>query len=80
MTVEILRGALAWSAVINYVLLLIWFLIFLFAHDWMYGLHSKWFSLSVDKFDAIHYTTMAFFKLSIFLLYLAPYLALRIVA
>ncbi len=80
MTVEIIRGALAWSAVINYALLLLWFLFFMLAHDWLHEFHGKWFSLSMEKFDAIHYAGMAFFKLGIFLLYLAPYLALRIVA
>lgn len=79
MTVDILRGVLAWSAVINYALLILWFLIFSLAHDWLYGLHGKWFTLSGEYFDAIHYLTMALFKLCIFLFFLVPYLALRIV-
>jgi len=41
--------------------------------------HGKWFTLSVEEFDAIHYKGMAFFKMGIVLLNLAPYLALRIV-
>jgi len=43
------------------------------------SVHSKWFNLSVDKFDAIHYSGMALFKIGIFLFNLVPYLALRIV-
>ena len=79
MTVEIIRDVLAWCAVINYALLLLWFLVFLLAHDWLYRVHRKWFTVSVENFDAIHYASMAFFKLCIFLFSLAPYLALRIV-
>jgi hypothetical protein len=79
MTVEIIRDVLAWCAVINYALLLLWFLVFLLAHDWLYRVHGKWFTVSVENFDAIHYASMAFFKLCIFLFSLAPYLALRIV-
>lgn len=79
MTVEIVRGVLAWSAVMNYALLIVWFLVFSLGHDWVYKLHSKWFTLSLEKFDAMHYASMAFFKLSIFLFNLVPYLALRIV-
>lgn len=79
MTVEILRGVLAWCAVINYALLVLWFLFFSLGHDWVYRLHGKWFALSTEKFDAIHYASMAFFKLGIFLFNLVPYLALRIV-
>jgi hypothetical protein len=79
MTVEIIRDVLAWCAVINYGLLLWWFLVFALAHDWMYRFHSKWFNFSVDTFDAIHYAGIALFKIAIFLFNLVPYLALRIV-
>ena len=79
MTYEIIRSVLAWSAVLNYAILLIWFGVFYFFHEWLYSFHGNWFELSVEKFDLTHYAGMAFFKLSIFLLYLAPYLSLRII-
>jgi len=79
MTIEIIRATLAWCAVINIGLLLWWFLVFTLAHDWMYRYHSKWFKIPVDRFDAIHYAGFGVFKIGIFLLNLAPYLALRIV-
>ena len=80
MTFELARGALLWCAAINIGLLVWWFLFFALAHDWMYRLHSKWFKLSVDTFDSIHYSGMALFKMAILLLNLVPYFALRIVA
>lgn len=79
MSVEVIQEVLAWSAVINYALLILWFMIFSLAHDWLYRLHGTWFKLSVENFDAIHYVSMAFYKLSIFLFFLVPYIALRIV-
>jgi hypothetical protein len=79
MTVEIIRSTLAWCTVINWGLLLWWLLFFTLAHDWMYRFHRKWFNLTVETFDAIHYAGMAFFKLFILLFNLVPYLALRIV-
>jgi hypothetical protein len=79
MTVEIVRDALAWCAVINMGLLLWWLLFFTLAHDWVYRFHGKWFKLSVERFDAIHYAGMAFFKICIFLFNLVPYFALRII-
>jgi hypothetical protein len=79
MTLEVIRDALAWCTVINWAILLWWFLFFSMAHDWMYRFHGKWFKISVEKFDAIHYAGMALFKTGIFLFNLAPYLALRIV-
>ena len=79
MTIEIIREVLAWCTVLNYALLLLWFLFFSLAHDWLYSFHGKWFTLSAEQFDVIHYAGMAFFKLCIFLFYLTPYLVLRIV-
>ncbi len=79
MTIEIVRDVLAWCAVINLGLLLWWFLFLTVAHDWTYRFHGKWFRMSPETFDAIHYGGMGVFKLGILLLNLVPYLALRIV-
>lgn len=78
MEVDAIRDILGWCAVINYAVLVIWFAVFITAHDWMHRLHGKWFNLSVERFDTIHYAGMALFKIGILLLNLAPYLALRI--
>lgn len=80
MTLETVLGFLLWSALINYGILLLWYLIFNFAHDWLYQLHSKWFRLSVETFDAIHYGAMALYKVGVLLLFLVPYVALSVVA
>ena len=80
MTIEVIRSALAWCIIINWALLLWWFLFFTLAHDWTYQFHRKWFDLSVDQFDTIHYGGMGLFKIGIFLFNLVPYLALRIVS
>jgi hypothetical protein len=80
MTPEIVRSVLGWSALINYGVLIVWALFFMLAHDWMYRYHTKFFTLSVEKFDATHYATMAIFKLLVIVFNLVPYIALRIVA
>ncbi len=79
MSIEMVRGVLAWSAVINFGLLLWWFLFFISVHDWIYRLHGKWFKLTKEQFDALHYGGMALFKLGILLFNVVPYLAMRIV-
>ena len=79
MTIESVREIFGWSTLINLGLLYWWFFFILFAHDWTYQLHSKWFKLSVDQFDSIHYVGMALFKIAILLFNLTPYLALLIV-
>ena len=79
MTLEATRSMLAWCSLINIGLLLVWFLFFLFARDWMCRMHSTWFKIPVDRFDALHYGGMGLFKIGILLFNLVPYLALRIV-
>jgi hypothetical protein len=79
MEIETIRDALFWCFIINYGLLLWWFFFIALAHDWTYRFHSKWFELSVEKFDSIHYAGIALFKLSIIFFNLVPYIALHIV-
>lgn len=78
MTLETLRGTLLWCALINYAVLLVWFLVFTLAHDGLHRLHGRWFRLSVERFDAIHYLGMSVYKIGIILLNLVPYVALRL--
>lgn len=79
MTMEMIRAALGWCTLINFAVLLWWFAWATLGHNWVYRVHGKWFKMSVEQFDAIHYGGMAFFKLCILLFNLAPYLALHIV-
>ena len=79
MSLEMVRQTLLWCTVINYGVLLVWFLFFMLAHDGIYQLHGRWFPLSVELFDALHYGGMALYKIGILLLNLVPYIALRLV-
>lgn len=72
MTLETLREVLLWSLVMNYGVLLIWFAAFTLAHDRLYSLHSRWFQVSRETFDALHYGGMAVYKIGVLLLNLAP--------
>ena len=78
MYVEMVSDFLFWCAVANYAILLIWFAGFTLAHDEIYRLHSKWFRLTREQFDALNYALMGFFKIGILLLNVAPCIALRI--
>lgn len=80
MNAEFMREFLLWCLLINYGALLAWFVAFWFGHHWMFTLHSRWFHLSEERFDGIHYLGMALYKIGILLFNLVPYLALCIVA
>jgi len=76
MNPDFLYRFLLWSLIVNYAILLAWFLVFVFARSWIYQLHGRWFHLSNAAFDAIHYGGMAIYKIGILLFNLAPFLAL----
>jgi len=79
MTLEILRDMLGWCTLINIGILLYWWLMIVFAQDWVYRMHTKWFQISRETFDAIQYGGIGLFKLAVIVFNLVPYLALRIV-
>ena len=79
MTIELTKSVLLWCLLMNFGLLALWFLMFRFAHNWMFALHRRWFQFSPEQFDAAHYTAMANYKVGIILLNLVPWLALLIV-
>lgn len=70
---------LLWCTLINYGILLLWFMVFVLAHDWMQRWHGRWFQLPREQFDALHYAGMSIFKIGIMLFNLVPLCALAIV-
>ena len=79
MTIDAAQGFLLWCLVVNYGILLLWLLVFWLGHDWMFRFHSRWFHMSRERFDGIHYAAMAVYKVGILLFNLTPYVALRLV-
>jgi hypothetical protein len=79
MTIELVRNALGWCAIINIGVLLWWAFFIILVHDWTYRMHNRWFPLTVEQFNGIHYAGIMFFKISILFFNLVPYFALRIV-
>ena len=79
MTLETIRAFLGWSTLINWGFLLFYTLFMWLGRDFVYALHGRWFKLSRETFDAIHYSTVIAYKTAVILLCLVPYLALRII-
>ena len=80
MTIDLLRDTLLWCTLINWGLLGAWFALLVTAHDWVYRLHSRWFQMSPEHFDAMHYAGMAVYKLAVIVFNLVPWIALQLVA
>jgi len=76
MTVELLKQFLLWCLLFNYGVLLLWAGFWIFGREFIYRLHSRWFDIPRDRFDSIHYLSMAVFKILILVFHLVPLLAL----
>ena len=48
----------------------------LYLRGWIYRLHTRWFQLSVETLDAIHYGSMAVYKVGVIVPNLIPLVAL----
>ena len=79
MDISTIREFLGWCAILNMGLLLWWWCFLVFAHDWVYKVHCRWFRMSVERFDTIHYAGISYFKILIFAFNIVPYFALRII-
>lgn len=75
MNTALLREFFLWCAVVNLGVLLVWFAVFVLGRDRIYRLHSRWFRLTPEQFDAIHYERMALYKIGILLFNVAPCVA-----
>ena len=65
--------------IFGFLLLLLWFGIYMLASDVIYRLHGTMFGLSGHDLTVIHYSGMAFVKLSVILFFFFPWLAIRLV-
>jgi hypothetical protein len=66
--------------ILNFALILLWFMFYLIgSSEWGYELHSKIFDITRHEFTLINYCGIAFAKLCNFILFLIPYVAIRLV-
>ena len=78
MNVEFLRRSLLWCAIINYAILVVWFIAFVFAQDAVRDLHTRFFDLGRDQFGALNYLAMATYKIGVLLFNVVPCIVLYI--
>jgi len=80
MDIQTLTAFFMWCTILNFALLVLSSLICVCAGDWVYRIHSKWFSISRETFNVVIYSFIALYKLLVFVFILIPYIALLIVA
>jgi len=61
------------------ILLLVWWLAFANATDWLYGVNTRWFAVSREQFVLVNYYGIAAAKIFVYLVFLIPYVCVRLV-
>ncbi|MBO6524254.1 MAG: hypothetical protein JJ971_10545 [Balneolaceae bacterium] len=76
MTYETLFDFLLWNTVFNIIVLAWWSVWLMTGGDFVYNMHSRWFEMSREDFNKLHYFGLAFYKLMIILFNVVPLLVL----
>ncbi len=81
MDVELLTRFFMWCTILNGSLLLISSLLgMVFSTDFVYGIHSKWFPMQKDTFNAVLYALIGIWKIIIFVFNVIPWAVLAIIS
>ena len=78
-TLDKTAKALGLCVLLSFRLMLFTFVFCIFGIDWAYSMHSRWFNISRKEFELIIYCSLGFLKLQAVVLFLVPYVALKIV-
>ena len=78
MDIKTLRRFFAWCTVIDYAILLLWFLLFVFARGWLVGVSGGNYGVLESTVVAMSLGGIGLFKLGVMMFNLVPYIALRI--
>lgn len=78
MDITTLQTVLGWCTLINYLLLTCWFLMFIGCRSWIYQIHSRWFHISENAFDLVHYCGMGIWKMLWFFFNFLPWAVLSL--
>ena len=80
MDVNFFKEFFLYSFIFNFAVLIFWFLLMVFGADLIFNKHQQFFKISREQFNGINYMLIGAFKLANFTIFLAPYMALRIIS
>ncbi|MBI1387973.1 MAG: hypothetical protein GC154_05950 [bacterium] len=76
---ETLARILIRCFVMGFVLMVIWFAVVFCAEDFVFNIHASLFGIEKAQFIAINYYGLAAVKMFVILVFLIPYIAIRLV-
>ncbi|MFC1510256.1 DUF6868 family protein [Candidatus Omnitrophota bacterium] len=79
MGMQILVKFFMWCTIINAVLYTLSAVMCIFASDFVYRIHSKWFPMPKETFRVVLYSFLGLYKLLFIVFSVVPYVALLLV-
>ncbi|MGD9021314.1 MAG: hypothetical protein PVF46_05910 [Lysobacterales bacterium] len=79
MDIQTLTEFFKWCTIINAGLMILAGVIFLLVPDFVYRVHTRWFNISRDNFDAICYSVFAFYKIVFIVFNVVPWIVLELI-
>jgi len=79
MDIQTVTKFFMWCTIINGGLLILSALLLTFAQDFVYNLHSRWFSIPRETFSIVVYSFLGGYKILFIVFNLVPYLVLELV-
>lgn len=79
MDTQVLTAFFMWCTILNAGLLMLTFLMTIIAGDFVYTMHSKFFSMPRETFNVVLYSFLGIYKLLVFVFNVVPWIALLIV-
>jgi len=79
MSLEVMQKYLMWSALINYGLLIFWFVWYAFAYSSYVRLNEFVIGRKIEHLDAMTYAGMVFYKLMVIIFNIIPWVVINCV-
>ncbi len=76
---DVVASVLLRCLLLAFCLLLFWFFFYLAASDWMYGMHSRLFTIDRHNFDMMMYYGIGITKIITFMFFLFPYVSIKLI-
>lgn len=68
-----------WCSIANYILLIIWFLLIIAPHGWMFRVLRLGRRITVEDFDRINMAGMVFYKFATLMFFVIPFFVIYFV-
>jgi hypothetical protein len=79
MDIQLMTKFFMGCTIVNVSLLILSFLLWMFAADFIYKLHGRWFPMPRETFNMVFYCFLGFYKIIVYVFNIVPWVVLLII-